>query len=229
MAMPVLTTASVRALVLEGVNLSKGVAYGTHDGSPLFKPEFIDDCIFQADLEVVKHICRAPGHPRRNEYSVALAPISTPGVRVSLRDTREHLGEVVAVDITRNDAQVVVGKPAPAVKITEWLLDKASYGGDDCVDGYYDTVDNDFIFTGQTATVRVLNVAAHVVSPPDTNLYSPHEYKLTVFHVAMREILKKDPAMSSKAAEYGVEAANDLAEILGKSIMPSVEMYQQTR
>jgi hypothetical protein len=229
MAMPVLTTADVRAMVLEGINLSKGAAYGTHDGSPLYKPEFVNDCIFQADIEVVKWICRTPGHPRRNEYSAALATITTPGVRVPLRDTHAHFGEVVAVDIVRNDAKVVVGKTAPAAKITEWLLDKASYGGDDCIDGYYDVVDNDFIYTGDDAIVRVLNIPAHVVSPPDANLFAPHEYKMAVFHVAMRELLRKDPGMSAKAAEYGVEAANDMSEIMGKSIMPSVEGYQQAR
>lgn len=229
MAMPVLTTAAVRAMVLEGMNLSKGVAYGTHDGSPLFKPEFVDDNIFQADIEVVKAICRTPGHPRRNEYSVALSSIATPGVRVPLRNTHEHFGEVVAVDITRNDAQVVIGKPAPAVKISEWSLNKASFGGDDCVDGYYDTVDNDFIFTGQSATVRVLNIAAHVVSPPDANLFAPHEYKLAVYHVAMREICSKDPAMAANYEKYAGLADRDLSEIMGKTIQPSVEAYQQSR
>lgn len=228
MPQPVLTRDEVENMVLEGLNISK-TTYGTHDGSPLFKIEFVQEILFQADIEVVKYIARTPGHPRRNEYAAALASIATPGVRVPLRDTHHHLGEVVSVDIVRNDDKVVVGKPAPAAKITEWLIDKASYGGDDCVDGYYDIVNDDFIFTGKTATVRVLNIAPHVLSPPDTNLYSPFEYKMTVYHVAMRELLKKDPAMASKAAEYGVEAANDLAEIMGKGIAPNVEEYQKAR
>lgn len=228
MPQPVLTRLEVENMVLEGLNVSKAT-YGTHDGSPLFKIEFIREIVFQADIEVVKAIARTPGHPRRNEYSAALATIATPGVRVPLRDTHQHFGEVVAVDITRNDDKVVTGKPAPAIKITEWLIDKASYGADDCVDGYYDIVDNDFIFTGKTAVVRVLNIIPHVLSPLDTNLFSPFEYKIVVFHVAMRELFRKDPAMADMAAQYGVDAANDLAEIVGKSIDPSVEGYQKSR
>lgn len=228
MAMPILSRAEVENMVLESLNISK-TTYGTHDGSPLYKPEFVREMIFQADLQVVKAICRTPGHPRRNEYSTALTAISTPGVRVPLRDTREHFGEVVAVDITRADARVVVGKPAPAVKITEWLLDKSSHGGDDCVDGYYDITDNDFIFTGTSAVVRALTVPVHVLTPPDTNLYSPFEYKITVYHGAMVELLGKDPAMKDEVSKYAAAWSAEIAEIVGKSIEPSVEGYQKVR
>lgn len=227
MPQPVLTKAEVRSMVLEGLNLSKGVAYGTFDNSPLYKTEFIDDAIFQGDIKVVEAIMRSPGHPRRNEYALTLATISTPGVRVPLRDTHHHMGEAISVDITRNDAKVVVGSPAPANKITSWLLDKPSYGGDDCIDGYYDISDNDFIFTGLSAVVRVLNVSPH--TPADTNLFAPFENKVTVYHYAMAQLLAKDPAMSEKAAEYANRAASELQAIVSGMIMPSGEAYQQAR
>ncbi len=229
MPQPVLTRAELRNMVYEGLNVSKGVAYGTHDGSPLFKTEFIDDHIFQADIEVVKAISRSPGHPRRNEYALTLSTISTPGVRVPLRDTHHHLGEVISVDITRNDAKVVVGKTAPAAKITEWLIDKASYGGDDCVDGYYDVTDNDFIFTGLSAVVRALNIAPH--SGVDTNLYAPFEYKITVYRLALGELLRKDPGMSQLATEFLTAGYNDLLVIVGgdAKLIPSITSYQQAR
>ncbi len=229
MPQPVLTKAEVRSMVLEGLNLSKGVAYGTFDNSPLFKTEFIDDQIFQADIEVVKAITRSPGHPRRNEYALTFSTISTPGVRVPLRDTHHHLGEVISVDITRNDAKVVVGKLAPAWKITEWLIDKASYGGDDCVDGYYDIANNDFIFTGTSASVRALNIAPHTGA--DTNLYAPFEYKITVYRLAMGELLKKDPGMQQLASEFLSSGYNDLLAIVGgdANLVPTISAYQQTR
>ena len=229
MPQPTLTKAEVRSMVLEGLNLSKGVAYGTFDNSPLFKTEFIDDHIFQADIEVVKAISRSPGHPRRNEYALTLSTISTPGVRVPLRDTHHHLGEVISVDITRNDAKVVVGKTAPAAKITEWLVDKASYGGDDCVDGYYDITDNDLIFTGASAVVRALNIAPHTGA--DTNLFAPFEYKITVYRLTMAELLKKDPGMQAMASEFLNAGYNDLLAIVGgdAKLIPSITGYQQSR
>jgi len=227
MAMPVLTRAEVEGMVLEALNISK-TTYGTHDGSPLFKIEFVRECIFQADLDVVKAITRSPGHPRRDEYSFSIA-VATPGVVVRLSDTNNHVGEVIYVNITRNDAKVVVGKTAPAQKITEWLIDKASYGGDDCVDGYYDVTDNNFIFTGLSASVRALNVAVHTLA--DTNLYAPFEYKETVFRLAMKELLKKDPEAKLQAAEYAGDAANDLMVIMGgdSKMTPSVQQFHGSR
>lgn len=223
MAMPILTRSEVEAMVLEALNISK-TTYGTHDGSPLHKIQMVREMIFQADLDVVKAITRSPGHPRRDEYSIGFA-IATPGVVVRLSDTNHHVGEVIYVSITRNDAKVVTGKPAPAQKITEWLLDKASYGEDDCIDGYYDVTDNNFIFSGLSSSVRALNVAIHSVEPPDANLYSPFEYKLTVFRLAMMELLKKDPEMASQAGEYAASAANDIAMIMGTDarMTPSVQ------
>jgi hypothetical protein len=223
MAMPVLTRDEVEDMVMEALNVSK-VTYGTHDGSPLYKNENIREHIFQADLDVVKAITRSPGHPRRDEYSTGFS-IATPGVVVRLSDTNHHVGEVIYVSITRNDAKVVTGKTAPAQKITEWLIDKASYGGDDCVDGYYDVTDNNFIFTGLSAAVRALNVAPHILNPPDTNLYSPFEYKLTVFRLAMKELLKKDPEMATQYNQYAEDADKDMMVILGNDakMYPSVQ------
>lgn len=229
MPQPVLSKAEVRSMVLEGLNLSKGAAYGTFDNSPLFKTEFIDDQIFQSDIEVVKAITRSPGHPRRNEYALIFPTISTPGVRVPLRDTNHHLGEVISVDITRNDAKIVVGKLAPSWKITEWLVDKASYGGDDCVDGYYDVNDNDFIFTGASAVVRALNIAPHTSA--DVNLYAPFEYKLTVYRLAIGELLRKDPGMSALSTDFLNAGYNDLLAIVGgdSKLVPAITSYQQAR
>ncbi len=223
MAMPVLLFSDVEDMVFEALNVSK-TTYGTHDGSPLYKPENIRAMIFQADIEVVKAITRSPGHPRRDEYSVSFS-IATPGVVVRLSDTNHHVGAVTYVIITRNDAKVVVGKPAPAQKITEWLVDKASYGGDDCVDGYYDATDNKFIFTGLSASVRALNVAPHVLEPPDTNLYSRFEYKWTVFRLAMKELIKKDPEMRTQYEQYATDADRDIGMIMGTdaSMYPTVQ------
>lgn len=229
MPMPVLTTAEVRSLVLEGLNLSKGVAYGTFDNSPLYKIEFINDCIFQADIEVCKCIARAPGHPRRDEYGLDLPTISTPGVRVLISGSNHHFGEPVSFYITRNDDVVVVGKPAPAQKISNWLLDVAGHGGNDCVDGYYDYTDNHLIFTGKSILVRVLSVNPHVVSPPDASLYSPFENKITVYKIAMAELLKKDPTRAGDAAQFRDDADKELMMIMGGDITASVERYGQSR
>jgi len=228
MPQPVLTTAEVKAMVMEQLNVSK-VAYGTFDGSPLWKDDFIDDCIFQGDIDVVKCISRAPGHPRRDEYGLDLSVINTPGVRVLLSGSNHHFGEPVSVYITRNDDLVVEGKTAPAQKITEWLLDKASYGGDDCVDGYYSCKDSHFIFSGKTALVRVLQVAPHTLS--DTGLYAPFENKITVYRLAMAELLKKDPGRKQDAADFRTDADKDLAMIMGvdAKMTPSIEAYNQSR
>ena len=227
MPMPVLTKAEVRSMVLEALNLSKGVAYGTFDNSPLYKTEFIDDCIFQADIDVCKCIAAAPGHSRREEYGVDLSSISTPGVRVLLTDTREHFGEPVSFYITRNDDVVVVGKTAPATKITEWFIDIPGHGGNDCVDGYYDCTDNILIFTGKSIVVRVLRIAAH--TPSDTNLFSPFENKITVFRIAMSLLLQKDPARKQDAVDFRTDADKDLAMIMGTDIAPTVEKYHGAR
>lgn len=229
MPMPVLSTSEVRSMVLEGLNLSKNAAYGTFDNSPLYKIEFINDCIFQADIEVCKCIARAAGHPRRDEYGLDLPVINTPGVRVLISNSNHHFGEPVSFYITRNDDVVVVGKPAPAQKITEWSLDIAGYGGNDCVDGYYDYTDNHLIFTGKSILVRVLNVNPHVVSPPDASLYAPFENKITVYNIAMSLLLKKDPVRKADAVEFRTDADKELAMIMGSDISASVERYGQVR
>ena len=227
MPMPILTALEVKTMVMEGLNLSKGVTYGTFDNSPLYKDDYIDDCIMQADIEVCKCIAVAPGHPRRGEYGLDLAAISTPGVRVLISGTNHHFGEPVSFYITRNDDVVVVGKPAPAQKISEWFIDIPGHGGNDCVDGYYDYTDNHLIFTGKSILVRVLQVAPHTVA--DTNLYAPFENKLTVYNIAMSLLMMKDPTRKDDASMYRGEADKELAMIMGSDIAPTVQKYGQAR
>lgn len=222
--MPLLTTAEVLNLVFEQLNVAK-TTYGTFDGSPLYKLDGIKDTVMLGDIEVVKTIIRTPGHPRRPEFQFVTSAILTPGVNVPIRDTFEHAGELLRVMITRQDDVVVVGKTVPSSKISQWLLDKSSYGGDDIVDGYYDYTNDLLIFTGKSATLTLTNVGEHTTA--DVNLFSPSEYKMAIVHYACKELLRRDPAKTAEQALHESAWGQEMQLLTGFSVNPPESVTNQ--
>lgn len=227
-SMGTLTLDEVRAIVYETLNLSKNVAYGTFDNSPLYKVEYIRDLIFDADDSVVSAICQTVGHPRRSEYTYQQG-LGPEGVVFQLSTVNDAANRgVLNVDITRADLSIVPGIPAPAEKIGEWVRNKSSYGGSDCTDGYYNIQDGQFIFSGGGATLTLLNVADHTSA--DTNLFSPPEYKNTIVKMALGDLFGKDPAKRDLGARYYQEAMDDIKMIMANvDFVPAFTQHEQER
>lgn len=225
-SMGTIPLSTVKGVVLETLNLSKNVAYGSFDGSPLYKDEFINQVIFNADVSVLNAIMASPGHPRRQQYTL-FQTLTVEGIITQLSGAFANRGQLF-VEIVRNDAVVVVGKPAPAAKIADWVNNKDDYGDSDCVDGYYNLDDGNLIFSGDLCNVLVLNTADH--TPADTSLFAPPEYIPTIERMAVGELLMKDPAKRDMGADYLRAAAADIQLIMGGStFVPPFEAYQQSR
>lgn len=220
-----MTLAEVQSIIYEQLNISKSVAYGTHDGSPQYKTEAVREAIFDADYEVARTVAKTPGHPERALY-VNTGNVNTPQ---SWQPLAAADSSPEAVMITFGTTPTIApGKTAPATSISQWYRNLAAHGGVEVVGGYYDIVNNYVFFSGISLTYKYYKVPA--LSPGSTNLNSPDVYRPTVVKLALARLLSKEEDSMQAAGFFAEQGRSDLMAIeKGEMVVPEAVLWQQKR
>lgn len=213
------TTLKNKAMAMINVSTT---AYGTYDLDPGFFEAFIDDAIYDADLEIRKAIVANPKHPQRTGYLTTA--VVTDGALLPAAP-----GDLGPIEITTTAGDVRTDRQVDIGDIEAWKKDTAHvlYGSLDDIEGHFAIQGQRIRFIGQTCTVtlpgQLVRGSAHVIT-------SPIEYINTALALSVGSVLMKDPEFSYQSGTaMSVGMAGIQAITRGELVVPELraQMLQQ--
>ncbi len=202
------------------INVSTAT-YGVHNGNPSFFDTFINDAIYDADVDVQTAIVQNPKHSQRPGYLTTVTV--TDGALLPAA-----IGDIGPIEVTTTAGAIRTDRKVSIGDLELWKADSThvQFGALDDVEGHFALAGDRIHFIGTLCTITIPRIVRGAASV----LYAPMEYLNTVLALAVAKVLLKDPEFafqSQTAMSVGMAGLQAIGR--GELVVPELRpaMMQQ--
>lgn len=220
MAITVVDFQTLKDEVMAIINVCTAV-YGTYSVNPSFFEAFIEDAIFDADLEIQRAIVNNAEHSQRPNYLTTTTVLD--GAKLP-----SAVGDLGPVEIETTAGATRVDRKVSLGDLELWKADTSHvlFGSLDDIEGHFAIAGDRIYFIGATCTITYPTVTRGSAS----GLFAPIEYINTAKGLVAGNVLLKDPEFASQtqmAMSIGMAGLQGIArsELVVPELRP--QMMQQ--